>query len=110
MLVDSERLQHAGNAIHVVFIDALHEYESVVSDVLNTKLFRHAKTLIFDDYGLPHWDHGVRGTSTEGSLFRCIYTILLKYPVLTYLMRCRSQTFHSRNAYAIFYQRMQCHK
>ena len=64
MLVDSERLQHAGNAIHVVFIDALHDYESVVSDVLNTKLFRHAKTLIFDDYGLPHWDHGVRGTLT----------------------------------------------
>ena len=106
----------AANEIHVVFIDALHDFESVVpsaraaaaeawnpggqrhgdtlrertenetfprpdplsiscwrcvcfprecghrqvSDILGSFVFRTAHTLVLDDYGLPHWDHGVR--------------------------------------------------
>lgn len=48
------------NAIHVVFIDALHDYASVVSDIYNSMGLPDVRALVFDDYGLPHFDDGVR--------------------------------------------------
>jgi len=43
------------NEIHAVFVDALHDYGSVISDIHNSFLFPHCSMLIFDDYGLPHF-------------------------------------------------------
>jgi hypothetical protein len=50
----------AANVVHVVFIDALHDFESKLSDIWSSFVFRDAHTLIFDDYGHPAEEHGVR--------------------------------------------------